>query len=294
MFAEGTLDSRTFGFPKLDRVVEGRHGNYRREDGGSAHNATDSDGEVCTPDSEEFYRRIEDLRCNEEYMRAVREEIERSYCVNEVFDPDTNGYDEDSDICVVIDERDDVNMRCSVGCATNQADYLTCKYIGEERVEVFRDCGLPEYAEVLCRYNDKGFCGAEPFGASNLPTIYEECFEENNMNASICSDECKEALEFMVDEQGCCTNTYFLIPLGVFHNDVGIVTLSKELFSACGIEIPEVCKRFPPPEEFLECARDMDDDKDGGVDDDKDGDVDVSPTIICSIVLVMVSLFSTV
>ena len=84
----------------------------------------------------------------------------------------------------------------------------------------------------------------------------------------------------MVDEQGCCTNTYFLVPLGIFNNDVGIVTLSEELFSACGIEIPEACKRFPPPEEFLECAR--------------DGDMHASISIFSSIALMMVSLFSAV
>ena len=127
------------------------------------------------------------------------------------------------------------------------------------------------------------------------------------MNASICSDECKEALE---DEQGCCMNSYFAIPLGGFHNDVGLVTLSEELLSACEIEIPGTCKSFPPPEEFLECTRnsnvdddkdsDVDDDKDGNVDDDKDGDVDdekdatvhITPTIFCSVVLIMVSLFN--
>ena len=279
MFAAGTLDGKTFGFLKtsyrvsmLDRVIEERHSNNRRDDTGSAH---DTDEETCTPDSDEFERRIKALYCNEEYMRAVREEIERSNCVNEILDAPEYEYDE-SYPCAVLDHRADVE-RCSEGCATNQYRYLACKYLGEEAVEIFRECGLPEYAESGCRYNDKGYCGAEPFGASNLPTIFEECFEENDMNASICSDECKEALEFMIDDQGCCTNTYFLIPLGVFHNDVGIVTLSEELFSACGLEIPEVCERFPPPEEFLECAR--------------DGDVDVSSTIICSIVLVMVSLF---
>ena len=129
--------------------------------------------------------------------------------------------------------------------------------------------------------------GAEPFGASNLPTIYEECFEKKNMNASICSDECKEAFEYMKDEQGCCMHIYFLIPPGIFHNDVGIVTPSEELlFSACEIEIPGACKNFPPLEKFLECAHDSD------VDDEKDGDVHVSPTIFCSVVLIMVSLLN--
>ena len=239
----------------------------------------------------------------------MREEIERSNCVNEAYD--SSGYEyEEPHPCAVFDERDDVNVRCSEGCATNQYSYLWCKYLGEEQVQIFSECGVPGFAEAICRYNDRGYCGAEPFRASNLPTIYEECFEKNNMNASICSDECKEALEYMKEDQGCCTNTYFLIPLGVFHNDVGIVTLSEELFSACEIEIPGACKRFPPPEEFLECAHDsnvdddkdgdLDDDNDGDVDDDKDGDVDndkgvavhVTPTIFCIVVLIMVSFLN--
>ena len=111
--------------------------------------------------------------------------------------------------CAVLDERDDVNVRCSVECATNQYSYLACKYLGEEAVQIYRECGVPEYAEAVCRYNDRGYCVGEPFGASNLPTIYEECFKKNNMNASICSDECREALEYMKEDQGCCTNTYF-------------------------------------------------------------------------------------
>ena len=36
----------------------------------------------------------------------------------------------------------------------------------------------------------------------------------------------------------------------------------------------------------------MDDDKDGDVDDDKDVAVHVTPTIFCSVVLIMVSLFN--
>ena len=89
-------------------------------------------------------------------------------------------------------------------------------------------------------------------------------------------------------------NNYFLNPIGLSNNDVGLVTLSEELVSACEIEIPETCKSFPPPEEFLECAcdTDVDDDKDSDntdsdVDDDKDGDVHVTPTITCSVVLIM-------
>ena len=273
MFAAGTLGDMMFGFgfPKLDGVVGERHRKYRREDTEGAHNAS---FRICTKEIEVL---TEPLRCNEEYMRAVREEIESSNCVNELYHPDTDGYDE-SDVCVVNDERVNVTL-CSDACTSNQFDYLLCKYLGEEEVRLLRECGAaPEFIEIICAYNDKGYCGREPFRASNLPTIYEECFKKNNMNASICSYECKEALEYMKEEQGCCMHIYFVIPLGLFHNDVGIVTLSEELLSACEIEIPGTCKSFPPPEKFLECAH--------------DGDVHVSPTIFCSVVLIMVSLLN--
>ena len=59
--------------------------------------------------------------------------------------------------CTIRDGRDDVNVRCSEGCATNQFYYLQCKYIGEEQVRLFRECGAPQYAEVLCTYNDRGY-----------------------------------------------------------------------------------------------------------------------------------------
>ena len=68
MFAAGTLGDKTFGFQKLDRMVGGRHGNYRREDTGSAHNVGE---DSCTPFSEEFDNRLGAWLCDEEYMEAV-------------------------------------------------------------------------------------------------------------------------------------------------------------------------------------------------------------------------------
>ena len=132
VFAAGTLGDKTFGFPYL---VGGRHRNYRRDDTGSGHNDTLNDEETCTPGGEEFNNRLEALACSEEYREAVREEIERSNCVNEAFDPSAYDYEE-LHPCAVLDERDDVNVRCSVGCATNQHLYLACKYLGEKVVQL--------------------------------------------------------------------------------------------------------------------------------------------------------------
>ena len=254
-------------------------------------------------------------------MQAVRDEIERSNCKNEAYDVDYDYYRENHpDFCVVADEREDVDF-CSEGCSSNQYSYLLCKYTGQEQMKILRECGLPEIADVVCTHNDKGFCGIEPFQAShsNLRTIYLECAEVNSTNG--CPDKCKAALQFLKDEQGCCVHVYFALNAIGFRGDYGAALASEDLFSACEIEIPELCKVFPLPEEFLHCAHgdndkdgtdtnddtngiDMSDDKDGtdmsddtnGIDmsDDKDGDLHASPAIFCSVLMIMVSLFSAV
>ena len=125
----------------------GDTGINRREDNEGAHNAS---FRICTKEIEAL---TEPLRCNEEYMRAVREEIESSNCVNELYHPDTDGYDE-SDVCVVNDERVNVAL-CSDACTSNQFDYLLCKYLGEEEVRLLRECGAaPEFIEIICTYTE--------------------------------------------------------------------------------------------------------------------------------------------
>jgi hypothetical protein len=242
---------------------------------------------------EEYGRRIDALLCDEEYLKAVREEIERSNCTNKFYGPDPEVFRDpvftydytDTHPCAVFDEVDDKKVACSEGCANNQFAYLYCKYLGEDLAQLFRECGPAEYLKDLCSYNDKGFCGAEPF--IYLPTVYNECFKANNtkFNGTIlianCSDACKEALEFLKSEEGCCTNIYFVYVLLIYNSDAGNVTLSEKLFSDCGIEIPERCETFPATEGFRECAGDR-----------KDGDVHVSPTIFCSAILIMLSFFS--
>ena len=100
LFAADTQGGKTFGFPKtshrvstLDRAV-GEHRNSSK--------VTRQDEETCTPDSEEYIRRIEALECNEEYQRAVREDIKTSNCINLNYLPDDYG---DTNACSVIDDR---------------------------------------------------------------------------------------------------------------------------------------------------------------------------------------------
>ena len=193
----------------------------------------------------------------------MREVIERSNCTILAFDPDYYYY-RDMDSCRIFDERDDVNVSCSEECSYNVQDYLYCKYLGEERSNIDKECGMTVIGADYCSFNDKNFCFSIDSSSAN-ETVYNECF----VNDVSCSDECKEAVEKFKDTQGCCVRLYF-----EYYEDMSL----SDLFSTCGVEIPEACNSFSPPDEFLDCVH--------------DGDVHVSPTVFYSIVLIMVSLLN--
>ena len=280
VFAAGTLGDKTLGFPKTSYGVsvlmphsEGQRYN-RREVTGASHEVTRKDEETstCTPVSDEHYDRLDALYCNEEYMRAVREDIDKSNCVNANYIPEGN---EDTDSCAIIDERTTVNINifervninfCSEECSCKQAGYLFCKYIGEEAVSIDRECGVPSAVVGVgrCSFNNNNFCSFEvAYPSSNFPIVYNECFLKSNVNNESCSDQCKEALDNFKDAHGCCVSYYFDYSFSHILNNSGNEMLSASLFSTCGIEIPEVCNSFSPPESFLDCAHDDIDDKDG-------------------------------
>ena len=296
VLAEGTLGGKALGFPKtrhrvsmLDRVIGER---YRVNIGG-AHELSRKDENTCTPDSEEYDRRRNALLCNEEYLRAVREEIEKSNCSNRFYSPDTKDEydydDEDPNPCPIIDERVNVGL-CSEECSLKQSFFLLCNYLGEESVEINRECGVSG-GEADCSFNDKNFCVSEViYPSSNFQTVYNECFLESNVvNDGSCSDKCKNALDDFTDANGCCVGLYFDIPFSViFELDTdGDEALSANLFSTCEVEIPNVCNilNFSPPEEFLDCAHDGDVNNKGG------GDV-LIPTVFSNIALMIVSSFA--
>jgi hypothetical protein len=222
---------------------------------------TRQDEETCTPDSDEYYRRIEALECNEEYQRAVREDIKTSNCTNLNYLPDGG----DTNPCYVIDDRVGVNVNCSEECSLKQFGYFYCKYLGEELANIDRECGETVVGAGDCSFNDDNFCVLYP--SSNYQTVYDKCFVESNVSDGSCSDECKEALDDFTDALGCCVT--LLLDLN---------QLSANLFSTCGVRVPGVCNSFSPPRKFLDCAH--------------DGDVHATPTVFLSIILIMVSLFS--
>ena len=270
VFASGTLGDRTMTSHRastLDHVSGGRHRSSRREDVGGAHDSEviRKDENTCMPHNEEHNRRIDALWCNEQYMRAVHEQIEKSSCI--VFDPDYEYYGGiDTGPCAIFDERDDVNVSCSTECRYTVLQYLYCKYLGEERFSIDKECGMTLIGADFCSFNDKNFCD---FINSSFAkeTVYNECF----VNDESCSDECKEAMEKFKDTQGCCLRYYFEYE---YYEDMSL----SDLFSTCGVEIPEACNSLPPPEKFLDCAR--------------DGDVHISPTVFYSIVVIMLSLLN--
>ena len=275
VLATGTLGDKTlnFGFPKishrasiLERLVGGRHRSDHTEDIGGAHGVTSKDENTCTPGSKEYYRRLEALWCNKRHMQVVREEIERNNCTNTYLS--SGGY---TDSCPITDERDNVKVNCSEECSYRQYSYLHCKYVGEEALNIERECGKTVIGAGYCSFNNRDFCSSFLNSSSLLQTAYNECFLKNKWD-NMCSNECKEAVENFKDTLGCCVRFYM--------ESYSSVLLVLSAFYNCGVEIPEVCKSFSPPKEFLDCMH--------------GGDLHVSPTIFYSIVLIILSLLNAV
>ena len=171
VLAAGTLGDKTVGFPKTSGVSiphsEGQPYN-RREIIGTSHEVTRKDEETstCTPNSDEYYRRYDALLCGDnEYMRAVRKEIENSNCTS-TYSPERS--------CAITDERVDINT-CSEECSATQYFYLICKYLGEEGLSIDRECGVPSAVVGVggCSFNNNTFCSVEIIHpSSNFQTVY--------------------------------------------------------------------------------------------------------------------------
>ena len=92
----------------------------------------------CAPNSEDYEQKTDALTCQEEYLKAVEEEIQRSNCKNTQY-VDSNDYDYDdgnsSECDGPRDEREGV-PRCSEACSLRQYYYLYCTYLGEQNAEI--------------------------------------------------------------------------------------------------------------------------------------------------------------
>ena len=88
---------------------------------------------------------------------------------------------------------------------------------------------------------------------SHFDTIHDECYsnsEEGDVKDGMCSTKCRNSLEETIDTVGCCF---------AYWNSSIIESsrLPSDLFSACGIEVPDACSSFRSstvPDDYLECA----------------------------------------
>ena len=275
---------------------------------------------ACLPDSDEYYRRLGLLQCDEKYIRAVFNEIETSNCTNEYYN-DTAlfygcGTNDNGDVCAGIDDNiyydfydqcyrsfdtsecssecqmelrqlsdsvgccihDDYDLRmpsvwmncdieqpevcadtpktadvlvknrnvgpCTNKCSLRQIYYVFCKNLGEEYEKVDRECGMEN---TICGFHNGEFCITMDFPDAYFENLFDECYKKSD---DVCSNNCKSVLGEFIDTVGCCFH-YFN------SSYIDHPGLSSDLFSACGIEVPDTCNSFSSravPDDFLECA----------------------------------------
>jgi hypothetical protein len=203
--------------------------------------------DTCTPDSEEFYRRILALQCDTDYKRVVEEEIEQSNCRNPLYFSDG---EDDLPCSFPYDERTNVK-NCSEDCYLREFYYIYCTQLGERYADISADCGQPLEGAGFCGFDEGDFCILK----YNLRIpVSEACSTADDGSPETeCSERCRAAVQTFRDESGCC------LALLIKETDIGSgdegASLAN-LFSSCRVDIPDVCTSFSPPREFLQCARD--------------------------------------
>ena len=191
----------------------------------------------CTPDSEEYYRRLGALFCDEDYIKAVQDGIERSTCKNFFYTED-----DFIDCESFVDSRPNVD-NCSYECSSKMFHYYVCTYLWDGFVKINEECGTEIDGVELCAFDKGDFC----FMKYNLTyAVFDAC---NTINE--CSETCKDAVEQFREESGCCAYS-FINDEGLF--GFGDGELLGRLFSVCDVEVPGQCTSSSPPQEFLECA----------------------------------------
>ena len=150
---------------------------------------------------------------------------------------------------------------CTEKFSQRQGYFTLCKYLGEKYEKIDRECGVEDGIGVhLCGFDKGEFCITMDDPTSYFETISDECYsdsEEGNERDGVCSTNCRNVLKEFIDTVGCCVH-YFNSP---FYNsfEVGSTStyyeLTSDLFSACGIEVPDACSSFDftaVPDDFLE------------------------------------------
>ena len=128
---------------------------------------------------------------------------------------------------------------CTEECTIRESLYQLCKHLGERYEQLNRECGFEDVL-FICAYDKGNFCVDDNHLYPFFRTISEECYPDSEGNSVVCSANCKNLVEELIDRVGCCA-----------YDD------NEELFSACGIEAPDACTSFDStavPDDFLECA----------------------------------------
>ena len=74
---------------------------------------------------------------------------------------------------------------------------MFCKYLGEKYEKINKECGM-EDAINLCEFDKGELCITMDDSTSYFQTISDECYsdsEEGNARDSVCSTNCRNALE---------------------------------------------------------------------------------------------------
>ena len=196
-------------------------------------------------------RKIDALKCQESYVRAVNEEIKRSKCRNKNYiydeEEDEEGiYDLQSLCDGAVDDREGID-ECSLECSDRQTQYLTCTLLADQLAEIQSIC-VDGYTELQkCWYSNGDFCNLK---INETKRVLFECYLATPVDSRevVCNGGCRQAVDKYKNEVGCCVNywagTYFKHGPNI-----------EDYFEACGVDLPNKCTRIHPPKEFLECAQ---------------------------------------
>ena len=217
-----------------------------RRDGGSS----------CELNSPEYEQRTDALSCQDDYVKAVEEEIERSKCKNRLYQEGDYDVDYNSSYTACDfprDERSGDIPLCPENCSLRQFYYLYCTYLGEQTAEIGSQCGQPWEGASYCGFYNGDFCLMRYYATVLLTDTCSNA-DSSSGNELQCSDECMKAVTNYKEELGCCVAYWRGGVGGSGSGDEGPTV--EEIFSACGVEVPSACTSFSPPSEFLDCARD--------------------------------------
>ena len=142
---------------------------------------------------------------------------------------------------------------CSETCSDRQRYYIACTTHKDEYAETLKEYGGTTEALRNCLFDKGDFC----FLKRNLTNpVLAECYAATPVSSTgiDCPATCRGEVMSYVQNTGCCVDYWkrYSSRHGRYYGP----TIS-DIFSACGVEIPEPCTNLSPPAEFLNCAHEM-------------------------------------